>query len=145
MKAKRKTSEGQSGATTILRRYLSLFILLPLSFCLFVPALAEGAIADTVHNLSVTGPGTIKAAGVGELCIFCHTPHRASQTYALWNRDIPPVTYNLYSSTTLEATLKQPVGASRLCLSCHDGTTALGSLRVSPATGPVSSYGVVFR
>jgi len=138
VKAKSKTSEGRSRAPTSLRWYLSLFILLPISFCLFIPSLAEGALADTVHNLSVTGPGTVKASGVGELCIFCHTPHRASQTYALWNRDLPPVTYNLYTSTTLEATLKQPVGASRLCLSCHDGTTALGSLRVAPATGPVS-------
>jgi predicted CXXCH cytochrome family protein len=75
---------------------------------------------------------------VGELCVFCHTPHSASTTRALWNRDLPPATYNLYTSSTLEATLKQPTGASRLCLSCHDGTTALGNLRVPPATGPVS-------
>ena len=138
MKVNRISSIDQRRATTVLRWQVALFILLPLSFCLFIPSLAEGALADTVHNLTVTGPGTVKASGVGELCIFCHTPHRASQTYALWNRDIPPVTYNLYSSTTLEAALKQPVGASRLCLSCHDGTTALGSLRVAPAAGPVS-------
>ena len=99
---------------------------------------AEGAIANTVHNLSATGPGTVKAPGAGELCIFCHTPHSASTTRALWNRDLPPLTYNLYTSSTLEATLKQPTGASRLCLSCHDGTTALGNLRVPPATGPVT-------
>ncbi len=101
-------------------------------------SVAEGAIANTVHNLSATGPGTVKAPGVGELCIFCHTPHSASATRALWNRDLPPATYNLYTSSSLEATLKQPTGASRLCLSCHDGTTALGNLRVPPATGPVS-------
>ncbi len=39
---------------------------------------------------------------------------------------------------TLEATLAQPTGASRLCLGCHDGTTALGNLRVPPRIGPVS-------
>lgn len=101
-------------------------------------SVARAAIATTVHNLSATGPGTVKAAGAGELCVFCHTPHSASMTRALWNRDLPPVTYNLYASSTLEATLKQPTGASRLCLSCHDGTTALGNLRVPPAAGPVS-------
>ncbi len=98
---------------------------------------ALGGVATTIHNLSASGPGTIKAPGVGEVCVFCHTPHNASSTAALWNRDLPPTTYTLYSSTTLEATLKQPTGASRLCLSCHDGTTALGNLRVPPGTGPV--------
>ena len=101
-------------------------------------AVAHASIVDTVHNLSVSGPGTVKAPGVGEVCIFCHTPHRAGQTRALWNRELPPTTYDLYRSSTLEATLNQPTGASRLCLSCHDGTTALGNLRVPPATGPVS-------
>ncbi len=99
---------------------------------------AEGAVSNTVHNLSATGPGTVKAPSVGELCIFCHTPHSASATRALWNRDLPATTYNLYTSSTLEATLKQPTGSSRLCLSCHDGTTALGNLRVPPASGPVT-------
>lgn len=98
---------------------------------------AGAAIVDTVHNLSVSGPGAVKAREVGEVCVFCHTPHRAVETRALWNRELPPTVYNLYGSSTLEATLKQPTGASRLCLSCHDGTTALGSLRVPPATGPV--------
>ena len=105
---------------------------------LFLSAVAHGQIANTVHNLSATGPGTVKAPGVGEICVFCHTPHRASLTRALWNRDLPPIAYNLYSSSTLEAALKQPTGASRLCLSCHDGTTALGALRVPPARGPVT-------
>jgi predicted CXXCH cytochrome family protein len=104
-----------------------------------LPAAAGAAgVADTVHNLTATGPGGVTAPGVGELCTFCHTPHRASQTRALWNRDLPATTYNLYTSSTLEAALSQPTGASRLCLSCHDGTTALGNLRVPPATGPVT-------
>ncbi|MBI4269800.1 MAG: hypothetical protein HY615_05655 [Candidatus Rokubacteria bacterium] len=99
---------------------------------------AHASIVDTVHNLSVSGPGPVRVPGVGEVCVFCHTPHRATQTRALWNRDLPPTTYDLYRSSTLEATLNQPTGASRLCLSCHDGTTALGNLRVPPKTGPVT-------
>lgn len=99
---------------------------------------ADAQIAGTVHNLTATGPGAITAPGARELCVFCHTPHRASTTRALWNRDLSPVTYKLYESSTLEATLKQPSGSSRLCLSCHDGTIALGNLRVPPVTGPVS-------
>ncbi len=99
---------------------------------------AHGAIANTRHNLSASGPGPVKATGASELCIFCHTPHSAASSRALWNRDLPPTTYNLYGSSTLEAALKQPTGGSRLCLSCHDGTTALGNLRVPPASGPVN-------
>ncbi|MBI2529112.1 MAG: cytochrome c3 family protein [Candidatus Rokubacteria bacterium] len=115
------------------------FVALAVCAALLAPAAAGGAgIVDTVHNLSATGAGAVKAPGVGEVCIFCHTPHRAGQTVALWNRDLPARTYNLYGSSTLEATLNQPTGASRLCLSCHDGTTALGNLRVAPATGPAT-------
>ena len=101
-------------------------------------AIARAGIVDTVHNLSVSGPGTVRATEVGQMCVFCHTPHRAAQTRALWNRDLAPVTYNLYKSSTLEATIAQPTGASRLCLSCHDGTTALGNLRVLSRSGQVS-------
>ncbi len=111
--------------------------LLAFGMLAFAPV-AQGAIANTIHNLTATGPGTFKATGVGELCIFCHTPHSATQTRALWNRSVPGTTYKIYTSSTLEATLNQPTGASRLCLSCHDGTLALGSLRVPPRSGPAT-------
>jgi predicted CXXCH cytochrome family protein len=86
--------------------------------------------ADTVlnskHNLSVTSPGTIKASSETEICIFCHTPHRATGEQPLWNHAASTATYTPYSSSTLKATVGQPTGASKLCLSCHDGTVALG-------------------
>ena len=46
----------------------------------------------------------------------------------LWNKDDPGYTYTLYHSSTVEAVPGQPDGSSILCLSCHDGTTALGSV-----------------
>lgn len=99
---------------------------------------ARANVLKTVHNLSATGPGTVKAPRATDPCGFCHAPHRAVQTRALWNRELPPTTYKLYESSTLEANIKQPTGASRLCLSCHDGTTALGALRVPQSTGRVT-------
>jgi predicted CXXCH cytochrome family protein len=66
------------------------------------------------------------------VCVFCHTPHDANPTQGIWNHKLPPVTYRLYESSTLQAQLNQPTGSSRLCLSCHDGTLALGALRVPP-------------
>jgi len=89
-------------------------------------------IASTVHNLTPGGPGQLKETRPTGLCVYCHTPHNADPTIALWNRKMPAVTYQLYSSSTLQATLNQPTGSSRLCLSCHDGILALGNLREPP-------------
>jgi predicted CXXCH cytochrome family protein len=94
------------------------------------PDPARAAIVDTKHNLTVTGPGGVRS-GTTEVCAFCHTPHRAATTRGLWSRDLPPITYTLYTSSTLEGAPGQPNGATRLCLSCHDGTTALGLIRTS--------------
>ncbi|MCM2356886.1 MAG: cytochrome C [Geobacteraceae bacterium] len=85
------------------------------------------------HNLSTTGPGlpgVTKDTQQRQICIFCHTPHHATSVTPLWSRDLSEETYIPYVSTTLRATSRpgQPSGASRLCLSCHDGTIALGML-----------------
>src|SRR4029079_19336304 len=57
---------------------------------------------------------------------FCHTPHGASGDAPLWNRFSSAATYIPCSSSTARATIGQPTGSSKLCLSCHDGTVALG-------------------
>lgn len=85
------------------------------------------SILKTKHNLSVKGPGTLKSQEEGEVCVFCHTPHSAKPKRALWNQKLPSVVYKIYESSTLDATMGQPTGASKLCLSCHDGTVAPGS------------------
>jgi predicted CXXCH cytochrome family protein len=65
-----------------------------------------------------------------QICIFCHTPHGADTSVLdapLWNHDVTNKQYELYNSPTMDATPGQPQGASRLCLSCHDGTIAVDS------------------
>jgi predicted CXXCH cytochrome family protein len=94
-------------------------------------------IALTKHNLTPSGPGNVRTSEPSGLCVFCHTPHNALATIGLWNRNLPATTYTLYASTTLQSVLNQPTGSSRLCLSCHDGTIALDSLRVPPRGGPL--------
>lgn len=92
------------------------------------PVLAE-SINASKHNLSATGPGTIKAAAESEICVFCHVPHNAKAAGPLWNRDQPAGPYTPYASSTRKITVPgQPTGASILCLSCHDGTIALGKI-----------------
>jgi predicted CXXCH cytochrome family protein len=96
-------------------------------FAFGLTALVSGqSIVNTVHNLSALGPGNIKAASEAEVCVFCHTPHRSRPYSPLWNRDDPGTTYTLYNTSTIEATINQPDGSSIMCLSCHDGTIALG-------------------
>lgn len=96
----------------------------------WVPAIGNSqSIKTTKHNLSVTGPGTYKASSEEEICVFCHTPHNGDPLIPLWNRNVNSgAIYTKYSSNTMKATVGQPTGTSILCLSCHDGTIALGEV-----------------
>ncbi len=87
---------------------------------------AQQRVSESVHNLSASGPGAVRAQVEQQVCIFCHAPHNTSGLQPLWNRDIPVGSYTIYASSTLDAQPGQPTGASKLCLSCHDGTIALG-------------------
>ena len=97
------------------------------------PALAQqSGVAATRHNLSVSGPGEIKAATETQICKFCHVPHSALVAEPLWGHALSKVSrYDVpvvrRAAGAVEA-VPQPDGASRLCLSCHDGTVALGDL-----------------
>jgi predicted CXXCH cytochrome family protein len=87
-----------------------------------------------MHDLSTSGTGTIKASTETQICIFCHTPHNADPAYPLWGHAVTPVDYyKHYTSVhlvsyTSEADAPPIDGISRLCLSCHDGTIALGAV-----------------
>jgi predicted CXXCH cytochrome family protein len=91
---------------------------------------ASGQNANSIvfsdHNLSVSSPGSVHASTESDVCIFCHTPHFATGDGPLWNHQMSTAVYQPYTSSTLKATVGQPTGSSRLCLSCHDGTVALG-------------------
>ena len=101
-----------------------------LCLCCSLPASAQTAtsVVNTRHNLSVSGQGLVHATSERDVCIFCHAPHHALTDGPLWNHEMSVQTYTPYSSQTLKATVGQPTGSSRLCLSCHDGTVALGAV-----------------
>jgi len=107
-------------------------------------------IRNTKHNFSSTvtpnilGGGdqrTVKSTNESEICIFCHTPHGANLTEGpLWNREIPASSsYTTYASGSIDASIQQPNGASKLCLSCHDGSIAIGSVRNRAGSGGFQS------
>lgn len=105
----------------------------------FCPALAAddpSLVVNTPHNLSVSGSTDLRSDTETEICIFCHAPHGTTGQVPLWNHQLSAAIYKPYASPTLKATMGQPSGVSRLCLSCHDGTIALGL--VASRTAPIS-------
>lgn len=89
---------------------------------------AQQSIVTTKHNLSATGPGQFRAETENRICIFCHAPHNSRRQTPLWNRQDSTVSYLTYQSSTFQGNVAQPNGTTKLCLSCHDGTIALGSV-----------------
>ena len=108
---------------------MTVLVLLAGLLCALLPrsAAAQGML-DSKHNLSVSGPGPVKALAETQVCVFCHTPHNANPAGPLWNRGLSGATYTPYASGSLQAGVGQPNGYSRLCLSCHDGTIAIGTV-----------------
>lgn len=85
------------------------------------------------------------------ICVYCHTPHGGTPQTPLWNRKNPvrmgsfPLFDNgpdsariAIDDAAITATSKYepngtngveyPNGATKLCLSCHDGATAIGEM-----------------
>jgi predicted CXXCH cytochrome family protein len=100
-------------------------------------------IFGTAHDLSATGLN--HATGSSEVCIFCHTPHRAAegvrQNIPEWNHVTTAVQFVMYSSPGMKGAVdNQPMGPSLACLSCHDGTVAVGALHEIPVGGGQDDY-----
>ncbi len=111
------------------------FQLVPVVVALFVATTAFGQItpgtpssypsvtvANTPHNLNnypgVSIPGD-------QICLPCHTPHNAllaGNENVLWNHEETGENFTMYSDAA-----GQPEGRSKMCLSCHDGVTAIDS------------------
>lgn len=99
-------------------------------------------ISNTKHNFA-SGGGVdlptgqkrdMRAESQNETCVFCHTPHFANKTSGvpLWNRQLSSSTYTPYTSSSMQASpAAAPGGSSKLCLSCHDGTLAIGAVNVA--------------
>ncbi len=137
-----------------MRRYGILALLLIFISLMTAYIVGAGEVKGTKHDLSMSvaeggsGPGPIQSAGgaIGttEICVFCHTPHSARPDAPLWNRSTATGPYTVYSSDVLNAgtgfniIADDPSDSSklnyaihvktRICLSCHDGTIALGNL-----------------
>jgi len=126
------------------------------AFAMMAAGSASAQIANTKHNLGSGGLGLVKTTSTSEICVFCHTPHggNSATSAPLWNRGIPASSsYTLYDGTgdgtrpsTLDGvnntgTLLSVGTISALCLSCHDGSTALDLLINAPGSGGYNATG----
>jgi Doubled CXXCH motif (Paired_CXXCH_1) len=103
-----------------------------------------------MHNMTLSSGASVYSQGsLG--CTFCHAPHSGiGANTPLWNQTLSKATYAPYNSTTYndQGSTQPTLGAaSSLCLSCHDGTVAVGqsaaygTLPVSGAMNSVDSFG----
>ncbi len=95
---------------------------------------SSDSIVSSKHDFSITtGFGSFQFDAVNA-CSFCHTPHQANPSApVLWNRSL-----KTSSNFTLYASVQHPgiqaaqnldtTKYSLLCLSCHDGSTAVNTV-----------------
>jgi predicted CXXCH cytochrome family protein len=94
-----------------------------------------------VHNLGPGSQSPITGARP-DACSYCHAPHSGLNT-GLWNQKLTTQIYNTYTSTTEANSGRQPTlsGVSNQCLSCHDGSVAVGT---TVAYGQVAMRGSMY-
>jgi hypothetical protein len=107
---------------------------------------AAGGLEGTVHDFTNTGEfvpgdsgGTLPSHdgdsldNVG-LCTYCHTPHKAISTTLLWNHTLSSSNFSWDATSTTAGTTFPTIsgqtykGVTAKCLSCHDGTVAIGDV-----------------
>ncbi len=111
---------------------------------LAAPAFAAGskqAVIGSQHDLGATGSGPVTSA-ISDSCIFCHAPHNVMPAVTpLWDHQLSSQTYTTYTSSTYGSGSQTPsAGSSKLCLSCHDGTVAVG---LTVAKGSITTSGTM--
>jgi predicted CXXCH cytochrome family protein len=88
-----------------------------------------GQLSGSSHDFSGSGWTT-------EICLPCHIPHNGDLSVTdapLWNHEVSTTSFTPYpTGGSMNATTGQPTGVSLLCLSCHDGVTAMDAFSGAP-------------
>lgn len=100
-------------------------------------------IYGTSHDFQ-SGTGSSGVANGAGMCTFCHTPHKAKSSLLLWNHTLSSNTFQWDVAATTSGTALPGFtgnaynGPSAKCLSCHDGSVAIGDVgwfKEASATG----------
>ena len=130
-----------------LKLLLGVLLVMAFSSSVFAQFTGDGfkqTVVGTHHDLTAA-QGTEAAPFAGTvICEYCHTPHKFVATTGdpplLWNQDMPTGSYTTYSSPTFDGatSVRDPSTASTanaaaymslLCLTCHDGSVAIGDFK----------------
>ncbi|GAM09483.1 doubled CXXCH motif protein [Geobacter sp. OR-1] len=93
----------------------------------------SGSIVGTPHDFSGGYGGT--DLGSDQICVYCHTPHNPVKAVPLWNRiNQSHYVFEFYKTSATLTTATKASGfnsgsVSLFCMNCHDGQTALGSIK----------------
>jgi hypothetical protein len=111
--------------------------------------------SGSVHDMRVFASTNIDPLGRGS-CLYCHTPHNSDGAGTpLWNKEHIPTDssgwkpYVWATPTNKGIAITDPLqGPTRLCMSCHDGVTAIdqhGGALPNGGTGFMSLEAAVGR
>lgn len=128
-------------------------LLVAMAISLVAAGIAFAGVAGSLHDLGDNGLAV--GANTGQVCVFCHHPHRGQVTWngapltnaILWNiTDWSVTAYPVYDeneSGTFNATTAGDLindgsinsYASFFCMACHDGTVGQNALVRAPRDG----------
>jgi predicted CXXCH cytochrome family protein len=103
--------------------------------CVLTPTIASAADDVTGTSHDFTGQGAASE------CVTCHVPHGSTAGALLWNHTLSSntLTFGAGASTVAGTSLPTDIGSSpgtsSFCLSCHDGSVAVGDMTVGTDWG----------
>src|ERR1700722_2181731 len=108
---------------------------------LFAGRILTAQISGDALGAHSLGPGSSSpvTGARSDACSYCHAPHSGLNS-GLWNQKLTRQNYTTYASDTSKNIGTQPMlgAVSNQCLSCHDGTVAVGA---TVAYGQVTTRG----
>jgi predicted CXXCH cytochrome family protein len=107
------------------------------SLALLGTLFGQANMANTKHDLTYAS-NTYYSTGTDQVCVFCHTPHKAASNDLLWQRSVPfSASFTMFDAGAQTADSLEY--ESRACLSCHDGSTAFNTLANAPGSGGLNT------
>ncbi len=98
------------------------------------PGAAIAGLEGSVHDFTIaTGPNS-QFKGASSMCSTCHVSHRSSNGILTWNHTLSANQLTFAQGAATSAGTRLPTnisswtGTTKYCLSCHDGSVAVGNV-----------------